>query len=227
MALFQVLIIILLLAIGLIVFKVTKSILKAIFFAAAILTLIIVIFGGLLISDAVKFKENFPTQPSLYLLEEDNILIAGFSTIFKEGAEPDYIAEDQLNSFQISYKKENFKEIIGDNYKVFLIKKEIFASLNEIRTGDDALTIEEWSDLLESDTSDDVFKASGVNDETEFKGLLFALGFMTILDEKGAFIIFEEYQEKNIKIYPETIFFKSIKLVPNSLTKKMVSLQGD
>ena len=111
--------------VGLIIFKITKSILKAVFLAISALMIILFIFTALFVSDVKDFQEKNNQMPSLYLLEDQNTVIAGFSGISGEEFEPSYVTAEQLAAHQSSYEKEDLKQILGDNYKLFIITKQL------------------------------------------------------------------------------------------------------
>ena len=92
--------IVILVAIAFIIFKLVKSVAKTIFFVSSIVSLIIVIFAFFIISDAKDFKENFPAQPSLYLLEDEGSVLAGMSAIMTDEPKPDYSTKEEFASFQ-------------------------------------------------------------------------------------------------------------------------------
>ena len=57
-----------------------------------------------------------------------------------------------------------------------------------------------------------------INDEVEFKSMIFV---STLGQINNVLVIISEYKKGNFKIYPETITFKFIKIIPISILKNI------
>lgn len=222
---------------GLIIYKITKSIFKAIFLALSVGVIIIIILGGLIISDINDFRENAQTQPNIYLLEDNGEIIAGFSGILGEDFQPDFV-EEELGPYN------NLDGLLGNNYKLFLVKKQALGSVEEVEGEDITLTRQEILDMIASDSPVDDFikkqypnlpaaQLSGarqsllsqmeIENDAEFKGTLFAATFASAMEEQGPLFIFDQYKEGNIIIHPETAMFKFLKIIPSSILKNVIT----
>jgi len=234
MALGTILSLIFILIVGIIIYKLTKSIMKGVFISISILSLILLISGVMLISDVMEIKENFPTKPNLYLLE-DNKYIAGFSTIASENAELTLI-----NSVKIEeYNKKDLEDIIENNYKLFIINKKSLDLIKSVKIGNNELTIEELKDLIKSETPIEDFLSKDIprnqlesakrqlmnqykiTDESQFKGMLFAIALSS--EENMMLFILNNLNGESAQIYPETIAFKLLKKVPLSLLENAIT----
>ena len=234
---------VLVIIIALVIFKITKSIFKAIFLAISAGVLIIIIIGAMVISDSMDFKDNFPTQPSLYLFEGKDNVISGFSGVLGDDFKPSFVSEEKLASYSTNYKQDNLKAMLGNNYKVFIIKKQALASVDRVEGDDTELTRADLDKLLASETPIDDYiemqigivpasqKAQareqllnqiGIESDVEFKGAIFGTLFTTAGEERGPLFIFEEYKEGNIIVYPETALFKFMKRMPISFVKNVI-----
>ena len=230
------------LVVAIIAFKITKSIMKAVFIISSILTLILIIFIFLLISDTITFRDNIQTTPNLYLLEDNHEIIAGFSTVFEEDAKFNLLEEEQILNYENN--RDNLKKLVGDNYKIFVIQKQAFNSIDRVQGGDIDLTMGEVEAIFDSETplekflsenmdipshqisfaKKDLLEELDLNDETQFKGLLFAMLFGTTINKEGHFLIFifDRSREGTVSTYPETTLFKVMKKIPISLLKNSI-----
>ena len=72
-----------------------------------------------------------------------------------------------------------------------------------------------------------MFSELNIQEDTEYKGILFFMLFGSAIEQQGPFFIFEQYKTGNIIIYQETIMFKLIKFIPSSLVYTMIKAVGD
>ncbi|MBD3355397.1 hypothetical protein GF361_05435 [Candidatus Woesearchaeota archaeon] len=232
--------IILIIVIGIVMFKITKSILKTMFLVFSAVSLIILIFGFFVISDTMDFNENFQTQPSLFLLGDSGELTAGFSGIPSEEAQFTFLSEERLGS----YNESNLENILQDNYKIFLIKKDAFGSVDQIEAENINITKKEIFNIIDSETpvydylrlqpeeipesvlpqaKEDILSQMDIETEAEFKGLIFAILFSKTME--NPLFLFSQHQKENIIVYPETAMFKFIKRMPLSLIDNLVNVK--
>ncbi|MEE9525568.1 MAG: hypothetical protein V3V78_03105 [Candidatus Woesearchaeota archaeon] len=233
--------IIILAVIGLIVFKITKSIFKAIFLASTILAITIALISFLVVSDATEFTEKSKAIPSIYLLEEDGIILAGFSgTFMNESSQPTFVSGDALGP----YEENDLDELLGENYKLYLVKKQAFDLIDTIDGGNLLLSKEEVFTLIDSETPlddyiiaqvgavsasqlaafrKDMFRDMNIENDDGFRGVLFAA--MLTTGFKEPIWLFDQIKQKNIIIYKETPMFKLIKFAPTSYLKKLMKTE--
>jgi len=227
---------------ALMVFKVTKSILKAVFLAVSVILLIVIIGGYFVVSDANDFREKFPSQPSIYLLKDDEKIIAGFSGILEENFTPSPALEEQINSYQYDYEQKNLNKILGENYKLFIMNKSAFDFVNEVSAGEKPLAKQEIFDLLDSSmpindylskqgipdsqkskARQDLLAQMNIKDDTEFKGILFGLLYATAMSKEGPLFMFDQVRNENMIVYPETAMFKLLKQIPSSFIQNIAT----
>ena len=65
----------------------------------------------------------------LYLLEDEGTLVAGFSAIISGEFTPDFVSDEELGEYQEDYELDKLAALLGDNYKVFIIKKSVLDSV--------------------------------------------------------------------------------------------------
>jgi len=214
---------------AIIIFKIVKTILKTIFIILILSFLLTAIFGFFTYNDAIKLKDNLEIESKLMLLQNNEKIIAGFVTTDFE-KEPEFLTITQITEYQNSFKKQDYKKMLGDNYKMFIIDinafdfdeeeldfvgKEVSKNfLHSVLKSNDPIA------LYKSKTGVDPALYS-INDPVEFKSQAFAILFSEEIEKEGQFFIFNEYKKKNIIIYPETAVFKFIKLIPTSFIKNM------
>lgn len=240
---------ILFIIISVIILKFVKKIAKAIFLISSLAILILAILGVIVFLDINNFKENFSTTPSLYLLQKDGKIVSGFGGVFAEEKSPSLLNKSALDPINSDFQTNNMDAVKNGYYKLFIINFDAFASLNTIKMDNNTeLTLQQISDLLSSDTpADDYIKAyvkgnlsqtqrelirkqmledSNLEDDAQFKGILFGMLFKSAVEEKGPLFIFDQYKQNKLVIYPETALFKAIKLVPSSLLGKIIQTKA-
>jgi len=230
--------IVVIIIIGLILFKVTKSILKAIFLISSVAVLIMLVLGFLVISDAMDFNENFQNQSSIFVLEENNNLIAGLSGIPSNGSQFTFLTEEELGL----YNSSNLDDILEDNYKLFLMKKQAFNSIDKVESENMNLTKQQIFDLIDSEdpiydylelqpeeipesalsqARQSILDQLKIESGVEFKGVLFASLFGQAM--QNPLFLFEQHQKGNITVYPETAMFKFMKRMPLSVLSRLIN----
>ncbi len=232
--------IILIIVIGIVMFKITKSILKTMFLIFSAVFLIVLILGFFVVSDAMDFNENFRAQPSLFLLGDSERLTAGFSGIPSGESQFTFLSEERLGP----YNESNLGNILQNNYKLFLIKREAFDSVDEIEISNINTTKQEIFNIIDSETpvydylklqpekihesvlpqaKEDFLSQMDIETETEFKGIMLATLFSKTME--NPLFLFSQYQKENIVIYPETAMFKFIKKMPLSLVDNLINVK--
>ena len=217
-------IIVLILAV-VIILKVVKKLIKAISIIIGILLLLSTILTYLIYLDVNDINQNFGTQESMFVYQDQEKILTGIYGVFGEEQQPNYLAANQLDSFdKVSLKK--------DYFRIFIFRKEAFDSIQYIEDFDgkqvaktDAIFLIESDDLM-VDIEKTNLKDHEVGNIAEFKGMLFASLFNQALQEDNSFL-FKQYKKGNVDIYPETIVFRIIKSVPDFFIDKIIKIQGE
>lgn len=225
---------------GLLAFKFTKSVIKSIFLAFSLLGIILGVIVALIAADAIDFNKNFQTRESLFVLEENGKILTGFSGIMGEGLTPSYLKAEEISSLHQNY--DDLDVVLGDHYKLFIIKRNFFDTLETIESGDVSFGKQEFFDMVSSDNPLDSFIANQypnlsdasipkikkdlleqleIEEESQFSGTLFAVSLGAAMKDSPVFL-FAQYQKGNVIIYPETMLFKAMKRIPSSLLQKLV-----
>ena len=218
----NIIIIIIIIAIALffISFWIIKKIIKAIFLATAVLAIVLVVTGYFVVQDVNDLQENFQTSPKLILLVDNNTLLTGFSS--DASAEP--IKSSEIEAIRQAVQQENFKAIPQEYYKTVVYSKESLESLNDIKIkiADRELTKEQaMRVVLDVQFATAMSKELFINNAEELRVFVFS----TIINdyftgEQGNNFI-NGLQQGTIMIYPETITFKLIKVIPSGLISNL------
>lgn len=229
--------------VAVILFKLIHSVVKVISILFFIALLFGAIFGYFAISDARDLSQNFGTEPKLFLLDEGGEITSAVELVSFEGGNFDVWSLDKLNNAQSDFEDKNYDKLIGDNWKLFVIKMEALEEGNEFpfKFGDDGteLTKEQLIRLLKSDEprkgyfdllfSDKIPADASAeqkeammnqvfNDSTDsdIRGQIFLITFANSMSNDPVFL-FREYKNNNIDIYPSSILFDVIRMTPKAL----------
>ena len=246
--LFWVLVALALLALAAIFFMLFRSLWKSILSAIGIVFAMLLILSVMVFFDAKNFAEKSKGPGQLFILEENGRMLAGVKDLLVqddgEGKESKKIlANEEFQRYSSLYEKKDYNGMLDNNYKVFFVDMEAFASL----TDDDlkeygAFTKESISKILMSEDAvgayvDDIVKNSGIAEEqqaflreklimespeeVEFRSTMFMMLLAASLKSKGPLFIAMQYRKGNIKAYPETIFFKALNVMPEALFSRL------
>ncbi|GIU69895.1 MAG: hypothetical protein KatS3mg002_1131 [Candidatus Woesearchaeota archaeon] len=228
---------------GIIIFKIAFKLLSIITIA---LLIILIIATYYIIKDANDFRKNFLEEKNIIALfnEKTQEITVAFEVNNKT-----YQQVKDLNFIRDSYKKYEFSNIDDDYYKIFLIKTSALDYLNSIKLQEieTTLTGQELKRILESDTPINEYKQiikeyetrirndksntmKNINNrdidlsDEEFKEYLFSYLITELFYPKNIKILIANIKADNILVYENTIFFKSIRFIPeifvNDIIKK-------
>lgn len=107
-------------------FRLLKSLIKTLMLVAVVLIVIIAGAGFLVWNDVKDLRENFSDSTKLMLLADEDELVFGLevTTLDMEGVEK--ISFGTLDSWQDDYEDEKYKDILGEHYKLIILKNEAF-----------------------------------------------------------------------------------------------------
>ncbi len=206
-----------------------KNLFRIISIIWLIMFVVMVVFGLLIYADAVEMKEKMAEMPSLFLLQQDGRIRAGFSVM---GEEPELI--EKPRSFQQSYNDQEYDSILGSTYyKVFIFDFSIFNDTETLDIDEFSIPIETVSDIIRANSSNDVFteyimgdgNAVGMNfdeigTDANLRNILFVTLFGKKVEEKGPAFLLEGIKQEEIEVQKESIIFKTIKYFPSSILQK-------
>ncbi len=212
-----------------IIFKIVKTILKTILIILILSFLVTAIFGFFTYKDSVELNDNLENQPKLMLLQDNEKIIAGFVATDSE-EEAEFLTISQVAEYQNNFKKKDYKKMLNNNQKMFIINLKAFDLVDEkVNFNGKELSKNFLYSVLKSNDPISLYKSetdmdpalNEISDPVEFKSNIFAFLFNESIEKRGQFFIFSEYKKKNIIVYPETAVFKFIKLIPTAFVNKM------
>lgn len=211
-------------------------------FISLVFATLLLLFGAFLYMDVMNFSENFYTSSNMFVLTEGEEVLTGFDGMMEtESDMPNFFTKADLEKMTGLYNEEDYESMLGDNYKMFIIDMEAFKTLEKNITIDEYnYTLEFVSGLMKSDTAtedyvdalldrkgveekhrallkDDLIKQTrdDIGDDYAFKGALFASALLgSALEQQKTLFLLKNFQYSTIKIYEETMLFKSIKYMP-------------
>lgn len=237
---FWIIAIVLLILAAIITFKVVKTVVKTMMILSFIVIAFFVISGLLITLDANEFKDSFLKRSSTYLLEDNGEIEAGLEGMLKEGSEPSFIGKEKLKKIN-TYYPEDKDSILGDSYKVFIFKKDAFEDMGKIDLGGEKYPGNEVLDMLFSkdparayleiqgyniQQKDMLYEQMQIEDDAQFKGLLFASLFGTKMADDPLFLV-KSIKKDNLEVYKKTMLFKAMDLIPSFIFEKVLGVENE
>jgi hypothetical protein len=220
-----------------------KTALKILSLIGLIIAVIISVFGFIAVMDAQEFKEKISSEPNLFLLVEGGKILAGARDMMHEG-NPESVKTEEIAAYQDLLDNEDYKSLVGKNYKVFIVHMRTFDAVPEGDIGDAGFGKKEAVESLRSENSREWFidyameKAEipegmeaqarkQIEENSPSEGEIRTTMFMVLLsalsEQEGSAFMIKEHQNENIDVYPETMLFRFIDIVPQSAVERMES----
>jgi hypothetical protein len=114
---------------------------------------------------------------------------------------------------ELSLDRDEIKSILDSNEPL----SRIFPKLADANN----INLQMLSDLQRADAINTLMKKIGISSEEQFKSSVFALMIADLVKERGTPEIISKLKNKEIFVYPNTIIFKALRLIPQSLLTKM------
>ncbi len=239
MAIDLIIFIVLILLVGFILFKIVKTLIKAIFIEVILIGLVVILVGFLLFIDLSDFRENFLTSEKLFLYDDDGQLKSGFEiSVFTDEGTLFSIPKNQVLYYDSLYQQDDLKTIRGDYYKVLILKRAAFDDVegpisleNQEFTKDFLLEIVESEDPLDFLADNqlpentppmmvDEYKES-LGDPDMLKAKILAIMFSKGMTQHGPNFLIGQFKEGNIIFYPKSPIIRAMKYIPNFINKRL------
>ena len=222
---------ILVLALIFIIIKIVKVFLKAVIVITILLVIASLIFGVLIHNDAVKLTSDLNGRNLILLsksLPSYSSILTGFETKPDDETAFKVLNSENISSILKSIRDKKLDELRKKNNisRVFFINESLLKS--GITFKGFKLTREQCIKILNSEDpiselltnsgnmSDESVVASELRNEVtneELKATVFALMFKEDI-RKNPFTLFEGYKSGEVSVIPETIIFKTLKIMP-------------
>lgn len=180
-----------------IIFKVAKGVIQAIFLVSAVASIVLAVSAGFIVKDALDFGGKFQTESNMLLFanSEGTALTSGF--IMKDKKSEPLSAADVagLNQF---FVKKDYESMLGGSYRLLIAKESALAGFIP---GKNLSKLPESGSSVERTEAVMAIYSKRVSADTLF--------------------LVTEYKKGNVIIYPETLVFKAVKVLPLLLVKKV------
>jgi energy-coupling factor transporter transmembrane protein EcfT len=233
-------ILVLFIAAAIVIFKITKTVFKAIMFTVALFFLILIVFGIVIIQDAKSIKDDFPTKPSLYLFEypEGKLSAGMYGVLSSDLGSMHFVKQEQLALYQLSFEKNDLKSIKGNNYRLFIVKENTFDSLETLNISEtEVISREQFFTVIGSENSIDEYiklrvganppeniktalkntlAQSNINTDAELRGMFLLVGLGSMIEKQGSLSLIQNMKDGKLIVYPKTIIFDILEVLPVS-----------
>ncbi|MFH1505769.1 MAG: hypothetical protein ABIE94_02160 [archaeon] len=228
------------------VFHFIKMALKSFGIIILILIAIFAVLGVLTYFDAIDFQESFGVSDNLYLLREDDAILAGFIANAQDPEGAELLDSNTLSDYEKKLQDENYEEVLGENYKLFIIEMEVLEEsvLKSLKFRGYNLSKELGISILKSNTPRDdlaqyiatengvpkeivlqTFDDNNITSDAQMKGALFALFREKQFTEgRGLRGMISNIKNSKIVVYPKKVLFTMIRLIPDSWVDKLVEI---
>lgn len=222
------------------VFKIIKSGFKLMSLLGFVVSISVFLFGIFLYVDILDFQDNFENSTKMFLLSDNESIITGFEGTMKSSADkPLFLSNEELDELSELYTIKDYSQMLGDNFKLFIINENSFNNLQaNITIENDQFTLDEIQNFIKSEQPiesyvDYVLESEGITENKElikeefiktikselgdddiFKAMLFGNMISSAMETKGPLFLLINFQYGRIMIEKETLLFKTIKYIP-------------
>lgn len=212
-----------------------ESILKVLFGIVIFGLLGSIALAFIVISDISEFQERFIAEDKLFILDINGNIRGAFTVspfVGQKDAPFHPIDQNSLYDMTELYIGQDYDQILGDRYKLFIFHEKAFDSVEDVNFNKRSLRRKETIKLLKSaDILNDFESGAGFPykelteaiDEGSLRYYLFARLVFTPLEERGPMYLIEEIKKGNIEMYPNSITFRLLKKIPLSFIEPIIT----
>jgi len=228
-------------------FHLLKLALKTLGALVLIAIAVFAVLGILIYFDAADFQENFGDSDNIYLLRDDDTVLAGFVLNNAKPKDIAFLETPDLIDHEEKIQEENYSEVLGENYKLIIIEMEIIEnSTTEFLVVKDVNISKDFAiALLESNTPrDDLvnhisaesgrtkeaalqkLEKEGMTSDAVVKDQIFAM-FLSIEFSEGstASKMIRNVKESKAYIYPKKFLFTLTGFIPTRFIEKITEMK--
>lgn len=188
------------------VLKLISGLMKAFIYTFIIFIIAAGLFSYFVYTDTKSLASGIANNDTLFLLKDKNELITGFTLSRLNISSVDSLGSVRLDDLNTYYSKKDYKKMLGDNYKMFMIDRSVFPKDTSFDP-DSVIDYIKFQNKKESVISD--IKESSLPDP---QAMAFSMLVIYSIRENPSFLI-DGYKSGNITIYPETFIFKIMKFM--------------
>ncbi|MCP3686441.1 MAG: hypothetical protein GY861_27705 [bacterium] len=204
-----------------ILFKILKNLVRAIFLVTAVFTILLILSGLLVFIDSADFKKNAASD-KLVMAAEGNRVLSGF---ILRGQTPILLSDEESKMYSLQYANDELKKMRGTNYKVYVFEIAALEALekNAFIVEDRNLPKSTIISVLKAndpfpeaasalDFDEDVLRQS--YEVTGIKAIFFAPLVQEALNVES---LAKGLKDDTITVYPETMMFKALRILPSGI----------
>jgi hypothetical protein len=212
------------------VLSIMKKLIKFAVIVGLIFLVLFLITGGSIMGDFDSLKEKVSMSPNLVLFEDEGNILTGIV----DSEKISLLDESEIALLDGLYSENKLEKMKEDYYKVFIIKTVVIEELEAMEINNKEVTSDDMLDFfvdnkpIVSITYEDLLLDLEVEEgnRNNKAALLAYLYEKELKITKSPIDFFENYKQKEIIVYPETIFFKFTKIIPITWIKgKLNKLQ--
>lgn len=242
--LFWILLIVAYALLALLFFRIMKGLLRALLSAMGVISVIVIILGVWAILDARSFVEKSQTNEELFILKEQDRMLAGTKNLFmRDENAVKKLTDSEFENYNALFREKDYEKMLKNKYRVFVIDVSAFDSLEE----DDFSSFEGMDKelmfrMLRSEKATDVLIEKTIAEsnitreyegllrqnlreqmpeEAELRSTLFALLISASLQKHGAPFIASQIKEGRMEVYPISMMFRAIRIIPMFVFEKL------
>jgi|GEM_PF-4905884 len=240
-------IIIIILLVLALIFNFIKLALKTVGLIILIVLAIFVVFGVLTYFDATDFQETFGTSNNLYLLRDNEIVLAGFVMNNSQPEKVVFLEATILDDYQQKLQENDYETVLGENYKLFIVEMSLFenSSIESFEVEDITISKEYALALLRSNTPLDSLaervaaekktakqavlqqlNQNNITSDTILKDQIFAI-FMAneFSEQKSIKNLIMNVKNSKMYVYPKKFLLGMIRLIPDKWIDNIVQIK--
>lgn len=202
------------------------------------------IFGYMVYNDVNDFKDNFMNTTSVFILKNEvngSVSFVGGMVLNPSTRDVKPLNHTELVNAKKLYDLGDISDLSKQYYKVFVVDSKSFDQVKLYNISDQniELTREEIKKIVTSNNSRDelagiIAAKRGISksevlmqlmpSNEEVNGYILSYYLATVFDVSNMGQFISELKSGNIKVYDETALFKAVKLVPQVLIDKAISV---
>ena len=204
------------------IFSKTRNIFMIMF---SLFILVILIVSGITIYDLTNFSEQFPTSPKLFLLNDQGTILT--AVVINDITDPEGVvlpSTDYISQVKDLLIKNDLTSVLNQHWRVFVVNSNAFDNIDQPfgqDTTSKPITKDKALELLRSDDSQELIALMPNTKPQEAKAKLFHL-LLGLAFEKDPLFLINQYKANNLVIFPKTVFFKSLDIIPKQLVSGLI-----
>lgn len=231
-------VLVVLLAAG-VLFKIVRSVLRFVLYAALAFSVIVLVLGAVVFVDSQSFADQFEGSSKKFLVVDEGVLLWGVDAT--NLANPVIISDDALAEMKESYSAQDLEALRGTDYKLVILSLQEILGVVYFKEINVTLSPDEVREVMRSDNGTRIISSKlyyelndTIKEQISFEAfherLMERLGsnsqirlyaFASMLKTKAGTnitpFLLNGIKKGAVMIYPETALFRALKLVPKGV----------